>query len=242
MSSQQFRDSGEFIRWNEEMTRKYDSESYHLRSNFLIRWIERRRVEAILDFLRAGPDDLVVEVGCGAGVVLEQIPAGRVLGMDLSGYILQKTRRRLAHRQAHLLQGNGEKLPFAGSSLNKVVCTEVIEHTLEPEKVAQEMARVATADGCIVITIPNEALIDRAKAVISRLGLSGLLLSGNGGEGEAYDSPDEANEWHLHSFNLPLLRRVTADWLIIRRVIGIPFAFLPLRYVVLCQKKGGDGI
>ena len=48
------------------MSRKYDSESYHLRSNFLIRWIERRRVQVILDFLQAGPADLVVEVGCGS--------------------------------------------------------------------------------------------------------------------------------------------------------------------------------
>jgi SAM-dependent methyltransferase len=237
VSSRQFADGGEFIRWNEEMSRKYDSESYHLRSNFLIRWIERRRLRAILDFLQAGPADLVVEVGCGAGVVLEQIPAGRVWGMDLSGYILQKTRRRLAHRPAQLLQGNAEKLPFAGDSLHKVVCTEVIEHVLEPARVAQEMARVATADGCIIITIPNEALIDGAKGVIRRLGLARWLLAGNAGEGEAYDSPDEANEWHLHSFNLALLRKVTADWLTIRQVRAIPFAFLPLRYVVLCQKK-----
>lgn len=35
-----FDSESHFVQWNEEMARKYDSEDYHLRSNFLIRWVE----------------------------------------------------------------------------------------------------------------------------------------------------------------------------------------------------------
>lgn len=226
-----FNSTEEFIAWNESMSRKYDSESYHLRSNLLIRWIEQRRVKAILAYLGAGPDDAVLEVGCGAGVVLEQIPAGKLVGLDLSGYILNKTRRRLAGRQAALMQADAEKLPFARGSFRKVLCTEVIEHVMKPGDVAREMARVATADAIIVITIPNEQLIDRLKMWIDRFGLSRWLLAG-AGEEEAYDSPSSANEWHLHSFDLGLLRAVTAGRLMIVASRAIPFSWLPLRYVV----------
>lgn len=237
--SVKFENNEAFIRWNEEMTRKYDSEDYHLRSSFFIRWIEQRRVQAIVAFLQAGPADTVVEVGCGAGVVLGQIPAGRLIGMDLSGFILQKTRRRLSHRAATLLQGNAEKLPLANGRYAKVLCTEVIEHVLEPRHVARELARIASDEAVVVITIPNEALIDGVKAWITRLGLSRWLLQGSHppqAQERAYDSPDEANEWHLHRFDMPLLRRVTEGVLTITAVRAIPFAWLPFRYVVACRK------
>ena len=226
-----FKDNEEFMAWNESMTRKYDPESYHLRSSFIIRWIERRRVRTILDFIGAGPADTALEVGCGPGVVLEQIPAGKLIGLDLSDFALRKSRRRLAERPAALMQANAENLPFARQSFRKLVCTEVIEHVLEPGNVVRELARVSTKDAIIVITIPNEELIERLKHWISKLRLSRWLLAGND-EQEAYNSPAGANEWHLHRFDLKLLRAVTAGYLTIVASKAVPFSWLPLRYVV----------
>lgn len=232
----QFEDTQAFVEWNEMMSRKYDSEAFHLRSNFLIRWIEGRRVATILQLLEARVQDVVVEVGCGAGVVLEQIPAGRLVGMDLSGFILHKTKRRLAGKTADLLQANAETLPFANNQFNKLVCTEVIEHVLEPRNLAKELARVVQANGVVVITIPNERLIDRVKSIITRLGLARWLLQASDDVADVYDSPEDVNEWHLHQFNLEMLREVTRGQLHIHQIRAIPFALMPLRYVVLFQK------
>jgi 2-polyprenyl-3-methyl-5-hydroxy-6-metoxy-1,4-benzoquinol methylase len=188
-----FANTSDFIRWNEAMSQKYDSESYHLHSSFIIRWIERRR---------------------------------------------QKTKRRLARYRADLIQANGEQLPLPANSLRQIVCTEVIEHVLNPRNVVEEMARVATADAVLVITIPNEALIDRIKRIVGKLGLQRWLLQGNGDEAHgaaAYDSPDSANEWHLHHFDMTLLRQVTRGVLSITAVKAIPFRLFPLRYVVSCR-------
>ena len=221
------------------MTRKYDSEDYHLRSNFFIRWIERKRVNKIVEFIQATPTDTVVEVGCGAGVVLEKFPAGHLIGLDLSGYILQKAKSRLANRNTDLMQANAEMLPLPGEAFNKLVCTEVIEHVVEPRNVVKELSRIATSDATIVITIPNENLIDNLKQVLKRLGLSNLVLVGKRDKENnqnAYDSPAEANEWHLHSFNLELMKKVTENILEMSQVKAIPYSFLPLRYVVLCKK------
>jgi 2-polyprenyl-3-methyl-5-hydroxy-6-metoxy-1,4-benzoquinol methylase len=188
-----FANTSDFIRWNEAMSQKYDSESYDLRSSFIIRWIERRR---------------------------------------------QKTKRRLARYRAALNQANGEQLPLPANSLRQIVCTEVIEHVLNPRNVVEEMARVAPADAVLVITIPNEALIDWLKRIVGKLGLQRWLLPGAGDEAHgatAYDSPDSANEWHLHHFDMALLRQVTRGVLSITAVKAIPFRLLPLRYVVSCR-------
>lgn len=229
----QFHSEHDFAQWNEEMAHKYDPEYYHLRSNFLIRWLERRRVKAILRFLDAGQQDAVLEVGCGAGNVLEQVRSDRLHGIDLSAFLLEKSQNRLRHRQARLVQANAERLPFANDRFRKLICTEVLEHVLDPRQVVREMARVATADAVLVISIPNERWINRAKAIIRALGLRRWLLQGSE---DSYSSPDQmTDEWHLHSFDLTLLQEVCGDVLLVRRIKAIPFRLVPLRYVALCQ-------
>jgi 2-polyprenyl-3-methyl-5-hydroxy-6-metoxy-1,4-benzoquinol methylase len=221
----------DFLRWNEEMAHKYDPESYHLRSSPVIRWIERRRVQAILHLLEAGSEDTVVEVGCGAGIVLSQIQAGTLVGVDLSSFLLNKAARRLHVHQATLVLADAEQLPLPSDRYRKIVCTEVIEHVLHPRRLAKELARIAAPDATIVITIPNEALIERSKGLIQRLGLARWFLQG-ASEPDAYHSPGEANEWHLHHFELSLLKEVTAGSLVIQQLRAVPFRFLPLRYVL----------
>lgn len=229
----QFDSESQFVQWNEEMARKYDPEDYHLRSNFLIRCVERRRLRAIMCFLDASQQDAVLEIGCGAGNVLEQVRSGQLHGIDLSTYLLKKSQERLAHRQARLVRANAERLPFADGQFRKLVCTEVLEHVLNPRQVVGEMGRVATTDAVLVISVPNERWIDRVKTIIRALGLRRLLLQG--GE-DSYCSPDQmTDEWHLHSFDLALLQRICKDILLIRKVKAIPSRLIPLRYVAFCQ-------
>lgn len=230
------------VRWNDDMARKHDSEAFHLRSSALIRWIERRRVAAVVAFLNAHPGDTVLELGCGAGVVLEQLPAEKRIGLDLSGSILQRTRARLADKHALLVQADAERVPLASRAYQKIVCTEVIEHVLEPTRVIAEIARIASLDSVVVLTIPNERLIDKLKAVVRRLRLPRWLLQGGQHSGAAYDSPEDANEWHLHRYDLALLLRQLEPLLSVVGVRAIPCGWLPLRYVVSCrvQDRGAN--
>lgn len=228
-----FNDETQFAQWNEEMAYKYDPEAYHLRSNFLIRWVERRRVKTILHFLNSCPHDTVLEIGCGAGNVLQQVLSNRLHGIDLSIFLLKKSQLRLAEYQAKLARANAERLPFADRQFNKLVCSEVLEHVSNPRQVVSEMARVAKADGILVISVPNEVWINRVKGIIRSLGLERWLLQGSNG---AYNSPSQmTEEWHLHSFNLKLLQDISHNILLIRQTQAIPFSFIPLRYVAHCQ-------
>lgn len=233
-----FDSESHFIQWNEEMAHKYDPEAYHLRSNPVIRWIERRRVKAILRFLDASQQDTVLEVGCGAGNVLEQVPSGRLFGIDLSAFLIGKAQGRLADRQAGLVQANAERLPFASGQFRKLICTEVLEHVLDPRQVVGEMARVAAADAVLVISVPNETWIDRIKRIICVLRLDRWLLQG---DQDSYSSPEQmTDEWHLHSFDLALLQEISKNVLLIRKTKAIPFRLIPLRYVACCQLTGRE--
>jgi hypothetical protein len=97
------------------------------------------------------------------------------------------------------------------------------------------MARVAADGATLVISVPNEAWIDRVKSMLRATRLSRWLLKGNQKQQDGYQSPEKmTDEWHLHSFDLALIRQVTANLLQIEAIRAVPFDFLPLRYVVKC--------
>lgn len=220
----------EFSEWNEAMVRKYDPESYHLHSGFIVRYIEKLRVDAIRKAIKSQAGDRILEVGVGAGNVLEKIGEGQLTGIDLSETVLLKAKTRLKNRQAILIKADAEILPFCNNVFHKVICTEVLEHVHDPKKVIAEISRVSKPDAIVVISIPNERMINRIKKLVFGLHLN-TFFSGRG-----YSVPDRMDdEWHLHTFDLKLLRESLQGQLSIIKVRSIPCTLLPLRYVVICN-------
>lgn len=107
---------------------------------------------------RLGPADRrVLDVGCGTGVfaarVLEQFPDSQVWGLDLSEGMLARARARLrpAGDRAHLVQGDSEHLPFPDNSFDVVTCSHSFHHYPHQAKVVEEMHRVLTPGGKLII-------------------------------------------------------------------------------------------
>lgn len=217
----------DFAAWNEEMVERYDIERYYERAHPVVRWLERKRLAALLRLAACRPGERVLEVGCGAGHVLERFAGAVRTGVDLSASMLARTRRRLGGAVA-LSRASADRLPFAVAAFDVVVCTEVLEHTPDPAAVVAELVRVAGPAGRVVVSIPNEAQIDRAKRALRATPLLRRWLRTLAAEG---------NEWHLHQFDLALLRRITADAATIRSLVAIPNRAFPLRYVALLEQR-----
>jgi ubiquinone/menaquinone biosynthesis C-methylase UbiE len=114
-------------------------------------------------FLRSVPvrrGQVVLEVGCGTGVVLRELaecvgPRGRVLGVDPSRWLVRAAthllrsdprRRRIALRVAP-----GEHLPFAADRFDATVAVTVLLHVADPLSVVKEMVRVTKPGGLVAV-------------------------------------------------------------------------------------------
>ena len=135
-----FRNQQEFKAWNDSMVEKYDIERFHDHPSPFVRYVEGKRIRRTFALLAPGPRDRVLEVGCGAGHLLERLPEGRRFGLDLSESMLRRAQRRVD--PGTLLQANAESLPFRTGAWDRVYCSEVLEHLADPRAALAEIERL----------------------------------------------------------------------------------------------------
>ncbi len=215
-----------FEKWNNDMVEKYNPNNYYTHTNPLIKYIENKRIHSIIKMLKPNNNDKIIEIGCGAGHILKRINKGKITGLDLSTYALKLARKRLSDKNVKLIKGNAEKLQFK-DKFDKIICTEVLEHVQHPKKVIKEIQKISKNDSIIVISIPNEKLINFLKRIFIKLKLFKFLFK---------NIPERMDEeWHLHVFNLKSFKRLIKNKLKIIKIKKIPFFFLPIRFVFKCK-------
>jgi ubiquinone/menaquinone biosynthesis C-methylase UbiE len=86
---------------------------------------------------------------------------------------------------------DGTNIPFDDNSFDNILCTEVIEHAMDPEKLVNEMHRVLKPGGLLVLTVPFSARVHHAPhdyhrftryrlaQMVSRFGKSEIAPRGN---------------------------------------------------------------
>lgn len=220
----------EFAAWNEQMAKEYDPDLYHRSENRIVRWVEGRRVTRLLSLLDVRPEHRVLEVGVGAGNILEKVNAKERAGIDLSEHLLVKARARLG-QQVHLLHGNAEELGtlIQPHSFDRVYCSEVLEHVQHPERVLQGMSDCLTENGIAVVSVPNESFINFLKGTLKSLQLFRILFPNMADHME--------DEWHVHVFGRDLLNRLCSRAFTVEQIVAVPFWFLPIRLVARLHPK-----
>jgi ubiquinone/menaquinone biosynthesis C-methylase UbiE len=224
----------EFKDWNEKMVNKYDPDSFHHHHNLLVRFIESKRVNTIYKLLNICNDDYVIEIGCGAGNIIDKAPIGKLFGTDISPSILSKAKEKL-NKKVYLFQADAQHLPCKDQVFMQVICSEVLEHLLDPSAALGEIARILKNQGVAIISIPNESKINQIKSILLRLGVFKWLFQKKGTYQEMPERMED--EWHLHTFNLEKWLNLFKELFIVTQLKKIPFSCLPLRYVVRLGKK-----
>ncbi len=211
----------DFETWNDNMFKVYAKDHRYVHPNYFIRFNTLRRLNSILKALKPSYKDDILEIGCGSGYILKSINAyNSMTGIDLSDTALNDARRLLADKKnVQLIKGDAQDLKLA-NKYDKIICAEVLEHLPDPRKVIEEIVKVSKETSVIIITIPNEKNIERVEKILHLFSHKHVKM-----------------DWHIHKFNLNLLRSMLGGRLVIKRVIPTPFFFFPFSYTVICEVK-----
>lgn len=223
----------DFETWNEEHALKYDLDKFYNHPNRLFRYIENKRIDVLLKLAEINPNNTVLEIGCGAGHILERIKCGILTGIDIAEIQVNRSKARLGSK-AKIFRAAGENLPFENESFERIICTEVFEHVLDPLLVLNEMQRILKKNGLISLSIPNENLIIFTKRLLLNTGFKWVLEP----KESQWDlaSKNNLEEWHIHNYNLKLIKMQVNTMFKINLIKRIPFYFLPYRYVLQLSK------
>jgi SAM-dependent methyltransferase len=113
-------------------------------------------VKLLIDLAGVGPEDSVLDVACGPGLVacaLAEV-ARHVTGIDLTPAMIEQAQakqRACGRTNLTWLVGDAVPLPFPDAQFSLVVTRYSFHHFLEPSAVLAEMARVCAPGGRVAV-------------------------------------------------------------------------------------------
>jgi SAM-dependent methyltransferase len=109
--------------------------------------------------------DVVLDLGCGEGrhVINTYLHADvTALGVDLNYRDLKTAYERFIPFQQKsvakifsLQQADATRLPFADASIDKIICSEVLEHIPDYQAVLCEIKRILKPGGLLAVSVPR---------------------------------------------------------------------------------------
>lgn len=219
--------------FNDTFARDHDINAYYGESGLLIGFVEQRRLSIIKSMMNAKRGEKILEVGCGGGHVLSMFREATLTGVDVSGEMLEKAKKNLAGFDFDLRKGDIGEVGLPDHSFDGIVCTEVLEHVLDPDHVLKNIQRLIKPSGRVVITIPNDNLINDlkrvVKGVVRRSGLSTLPMFRRIGWG--------GDHYHFHVWTVREMRALLRHYFSVVDEQFAPTSALPIRACFLCVPR-----
>jgi ubiquinone/menaquinone biosynthesis C-methylase UbiE len=152
-------------------------------------------------------------------------PRARLTAIDVSSVFLDTARKNLAGYDARFIKGEVDKLDLPAASFDRLICTEVLEHCVDPAAILAAMARLLRPGGVAVITVPNDPLINGLKQIVRRTPVGWAMGDRIQWGGDVY---------HLHQWKPAEFERLLAPHFRVTSRGFAPHDTLPIRACFRC--------
>ena len=115
-------------------------------------WCDIEESTAVLLRRYAQPGWRVLDVGVGLGRLLGQFPELHRYGVDVSIDYLGEARSA----GIEVCCARAEELPYAENFFDAVICTDVLEHVIDLNKVLSLVTRTLKPGGLLIIRVPDK--------------------------------------------------------------------------------------
>ena len=137
-----------------------------IKKNLFQKTWHTHKLTQILKLLHSNPRSLreklrLLDVGCSSGVltaaIAETLPKATIIGLDSYRQAIIFARSKYPHIDFKI--GDAHKLPFQDKAFDLVICTETLEHLVDPKQALVEIKRVLKKDGKAIISMDSGSLL-----------------------------------------------------------------------------------
>ena len=147
---------------------------------------QESKYRLLLERIRPEAADVVLDVGCGTGLLLKRLDSNGV-GLDVSPGLLSAARSKIdSPSNRELVQADAENMPFRDSVFHKTYSVTLIQNTPNPEKAIMEMKRVSRQGSKLAITSLKKGFSE---------GRFASLFDGAGLKSASFIFDDGLNDW-----------------------------------------------
>jgi ubiquinone/menaquinone biosynthesis C-methylase UbiE len=138
--------------------RKQETKNYFnsIASEWDAREVNEKRLQKALSLFPIKPDSIILDIGCGTGVLLPYIKPltgthGAIYCMDIAHQMLVQAKRKHRNNNIQFITGDGEELPVRDSFFNSIICLASFAHLKNKETAANEFFRTLQPQGDLSI-------------------------------------------------------------------------------------------
>jgi len=120
-----------------------------------------------LDKLQLKPDDILLEIGCGGGVLLnmalETVKHAKAIdhSSDMVRLAREKNHKAISEGRVEIVQGNAESLPWDDNSFTCATANQMFFFIDKPLIVLKDFYRVLKPGGRLVITSTEDSILPK---------------------------------------------------------------------------------
>lgn len=133
-----------------------------IKKNILQKLWHTRKLAQVLKLLPKN-SQAILDVGCSSGLltaeIYKSVPTSKITGLDSYKDAIAFARSK--YPTISFIVGDAHKLPFKNKTFDLVVCTETLEHLVDPKKALQEIKRVLKNQGKTIISMDSGSLLFR---------------------------------------------------------------------------------
>lgn len=112
-------------------------------------WWFMGNLALVAPWLKQYAKGTVLDIGCGTGFILKQIPSG--IGVDLSPLALRYCQ---SHQLNRIICASAYEIPVPSASVDCVVLFHILEHLEDESRALQEFFRVLKPGGILLLAVP----------------------------------------------------------------------------------------
>jgi len=144
---------------------------------------QNAKIKSILRMVKTRCEDLVLDAGCGTGLLIDHVAArvNHFVGLDVAEKALkvasERSRRLRIRRNVSLIRADVDALPFRDNIFDKIFALTLLQNVPEPCRTLREMVRAAKDMSEVAVTgLKKRFTEEDFSEIIRRIGMECLLV------------------------------------------------------------------